>query len=473
MDQGGSKELTEDTGENRETREDSSQYFHLEDCNAQRRTSQGDRAMYKVPQTSGQHVSQIRQGIIQGTESVTIQEHFKISINVESSDGLQRAKKIVSFDEQVREQGLSETEDQCISQDDKVGDLDCQIQVNVLVKIKKMQDIFKWNNFWYNLFLNLIPSAWDMISDFMFGLSLEESDKEETAGICYGFIILPIYYQIFLYTMNKVIEMASAFRKIAAIFLFGMVLPLVFASAYMMDPLVFKIPAFLITVMISLAKTVPVFVHHAQVKLLTLITLILILILILTLTTLSKNMFETFAQVEKLSGQLSQAECVGESSFQLLLILHVWLTGGPLYLSTIFSSVLVIGKVHAESFLGNLLKDQTFLQKLGLMGQLIPVMTLTALFRIGSVALLVSHQNLFHSSSPAVYICQIWTYLFLCNCVVVLTLAALRSRSEELGKLTLVQMFQGERALFVLVIVLTLPQLIEFAVVLSSAGSSV
>ena len=66
-----------------------------------------------------------------------------------------------------------------------------------------------------------------------------------------------------------------------------------------------------------------------------------------------------------------------ESSLHLLLLLHLWVSGGPLYLAPILSSLLVIGKVNAEIYLSadpeNLMKGKSFLQKLLLTLKYIPL----------------------------------------------------------------------------------------------------
>ena len=89
--------------------------------------------------------------------------------------------------------------------------------------------------------------------------------------------------------------------------------------------------------------------------------------------------------------ELSECECFFESSLQLTLLTHIWLSGGKVYKTTIFSSMLVIGKVGAENLLnsdGDQLKDKSFWERVALLGKFIPVMALTAVFRLGSGALI-------------------------------------------------------------------------------------
>ena len=122
-------------------------------------------------------------------------------------------------------------------------------------------------------------------------------------------------------------------------------------------PLAFRYPAVFITISIVATKTVAVFIHSPRMR------------------SISKNM--------------SESEAFFESALQLTLLLHIWLSGGKVNKSTIFSSVLVIGKVGAENLLndGEQLKGKNFWERLLLILKFIPVMALTAIFRLGSGAL--------------------------------------------------------------------------------------
>ena len=71
----------------------------------------------------------------------------------------------------------------------------------------------------------------------------------------------------------------------------------------------------------------------------------------------------------------------------LLTLLILYMSGGPLFLTPILSSLLVIGKVNAEVYLSdepdNLMKGKTFLQKLLLTVKCVPLFSSTAFFRVG------------------------------------------------------------------------------------------
>ena len=85
-----------------------------------------------------------------------------------------------------------------------------------------------------------------------------------------------------------------------------------------------------------------------------------------------------------------------ESSLQFLLLLHIWINGGPLFISPLLSSILIIGKVSTEFYLEsepeNLLQEKSFLEKLKLVAKHLPLFTLTAFFRLGSSII----KNSFH-----------------------------------------------------------------------------
>ena len=106
-------------------------------------------------------------------------------------------------------------------------------------------------------------------------------------------------------------------------------------------PLAFRYPAVFITISIVATKIVAVFIHSPRMK------------------SISRNM--------------SESEAFFESALQLTLLLHIWLSGGKVNKSTIFSSVLVIGKVGAENLLSTdeQLKDKGFWEKLVLISSYI------------------------------------------------------------------------------------------------------
>ena len=73
-------------------------------------------------------------------------------------------------------------------------------------------------------------------------------------------------------------------------------------------------------------------------------------------------MFIHSPRMKSLSRNMSESEAFFESALQLTLLLNIWLSGGKVNKSTIFSSVLMIGKVGAENLLndGEQLKGKSF-----------------------------------------------------------------------------------------------------------------
>ena len=85
---------------------------------------------------------------------------------------------------------------------------------------------------------------------------------------------------------------------------------------------------------------------------------------------------------------MTNSEVATESPLQLLLLLHIWVSGGPLFLGPIASSLLTIGKVNAELYLSskpeNLLDEADFADKLLLIIKTLPLFISTTFFRLGS-----------------------------------------------------------------------------------------
>ena len=96
-------------------------------------------------------------------------------------------------------------------------------------------------------------------------------------------------------------------------------------------------------------------------------------------------------EMKEFSTKVSVQEYSWESSLQFLLLLHIWINGGPLFISPILSSVLIIGKVSTEFYLisepENLLENKSFLEKLKLVAKHLPVFTLTAFFRLSTATI--------------------------------------------------------------------------------------
>ena len=117
--------------------------------------------------------------------------------------------------------------------------------------------------------------------------------------------------------------------------------------------------------------------------------------IIATFFSIAVKLLSVFIHTEwrrKVSMKLTVAEINTESLSQLLIVTNLWLSGGQLYLSTMVSSVLVIGRVGAETSLvsdqHHLLRGKSFLQRVLAVTKLIPLFSFTAIFRIGSMAVI-------------------------------------------------------------------------------------
>ena len=237
--------------------------------------------------------------------------------------------------------------------------------------LKEIKQYFNWSDFFFGLIFGLAPTGWDMYTDLWLGSELLHSENAQAAGLCYVFICLPGINLI----KERVGEAVMKSQCGAGVLLSGLIMGLYFAlgTALIVGlgmlvwiwPLVLFYPAVLVTVAIVFTKTVAVVLHSPRMK--------------------------------RLSLQMSESECCFESNLQLTLLIHIWLSGGKVYATTIFSSVLVIGKVGAENLLKEQLKDKGFWGRLLLTAKFIPVIALTAVFRLGSGALF----RCLHSLSPS------------------------------------------------------------------------
>ena len=185
-----------------------------------------------------------------------------------------------------------------------------------LALLTTVQNSFSSEEFWYSLFLGFLPSAWDISTDVQFGSSQEEMGEELTAGLCYMFICLPLIIMLAMAMATTIQRVTSTLLNILlAVLLILLFIAITAAMCIVVgtNPTIFKYPAIICSVFVLGTKMVAVVVHTQEVK--------------------------------DFSRKITMAECTLESSAQLLLLLHIWLSGGQLYLGAIISSVIVIGKI--------------------------------------------------------------------------------------------------------------------------------
>ena len=152
------------------------------------------------------------------------------------------------------------------------------------------RDNFSLNEMAYLLIFGLARTAWDIIADIKLGFDLERDRDVQESGLCLFIVTNP----------GIVILWDKAWKHIAPkrpgivlILLFNLILVLV-----ILFPFIFKYSAIIVRIFIILGKTITVFVHTSEMKL--------------------------FSQY------LSEHECIYESSFQLMMLLHIWLSTGKM-----------------------------------------------------------------------------------------------------------------------------------------------
>ena len=271
----------------------------------------------------------------------------------------------------------------------------------------------------YNLCFGLVPTLWDSISDLRFGLAMETGGVTVYARMCYLCIIAPIGHSWVLTIIRKS-------KQNILILIVPVVLTVLFFYFFFYSQeytFLFKYMAIIVTCFSIAVKLLNVVIHTEW------------------MTTFSRK--------------LTVAESFTESVAQLLLVTNLWLSGGELYLSSMVSSVLVIGKVSAETYLlsdqHDLLSGKSFRQRVLAVVKLLPFFSLTAIFRIGSIAVisqsLVPIIGPYLPNLPVGIKANIIAYSFI-MLIPYLTIALIYmlrhcSWSTSLRQLVLVDIFQG------------------------------
>ena len=278
--------------------------------------------------------------------------------------------------------------------------------------LSQIHENFTWDNFYYAFFFGLLPTAWDISTDIQFGMSQEAEREETTAGFCYMFICLPPIFGLLIPAFSRRLQKDWSHLLTCLI---SIVITSVMAFAIVKQPIIFKYPALICSFFTLAIKILAVFLHTPE--------------------------------MIEFSLNASSAESSYESSAQLLFLLHIWLSGGNMYLTAMVSSILVIGKVGAENILmkgqENKMKDKSFLEKVGLLARFTPVLALTALFRVGCASTVLYHPHLFLPLTPAFAMFLTWIYL-MCSLTLLLTLLSiLRTWISNLRQLNIVELGLG------------------------------
>ena len=156
----------------------------------------------------------------------------------------------------------------------------------------------------------------------------EGEGEDMTAGFCYMFICLPPISLLMPVAVSRVQKKVTESRStlmsilyLLLILLIGVTISCAMAFAFANHPTIFKYPALICSLFALGVKVLAVSLHTPE--------------------------------MNKFSLNASIAESSYESSTQLLLLLHIWLSGGHMYLTAMVSSTLVISNVGAENILTN------------------------------------------------------------------------------------------------------------------------
>ena len=250
-----------------------------------------------------------------------------------------------------------------------------------------------WNDFFYNLLLDLAPAAWDAVTDLLFAKFLETVDVT-SAALSYLSICLPALWLVAVrVSKQKTVIKIAAFLMCFSVGLWARVL----LKGHI---LLFRAPAILFSTVFLTVKVLAVLVHTPE--------------------------------MAQFSQEMSLAENATEGRLQILLVLHTWLRGGDLHWDTLLSTLLDIGKVGAENFLTtgpkNLLKGKPFFERLLLVLRYLPVFGLTAAFRQCSYAIKVMNYSagFFLPFNTAFVVSIKWLYFIIEHIVFQLWFAVLR-----------------------------------------------
>ena len=283
------------------------------------------------------------------------------------------------------------------------------------------KSLFNWDDFGYCLISGFAPTAWDVISDINVAIYLEETGNVTSAGLIYMFVCLPG-----LYMLNEVLNWCIGECPSGLVLVTNLSSSVLFSfammAAFFIEPLSFKYPGILIGLAMVATKGLAIFVHTPTMR--------------------------------KISKKVTMFEFNTEAPLQLLMLLYLWATGGPLFITTMLSSSLVIGKVNAEIYLSdeptNLLMGKSFLQKVLLTLAYTPLFSSTAFFRVGSG--MIAHipytgiDDPYHV--PFFFAC-VFTGCVLSSLVYILSFVGLKyAFPKTFGDLTFLEIGQGILAEF-------------------------
>ena len=283
----------------------------------------------------------------------------------------------------------------------------------------EVYEVFNWDDFLFSLLFGLLPSTLDILTDFRFALLLDKTEQSLiAAGLAYAIIIMPGIDFSFFFLFQKVWDnLGDSLRiKIPVLFVYiaiiGFLLGALFLSIIHMPNSLYY-PALAVAVFLLGIKLIALVVHTPGMK--------------------------------KLSVIASGSEGNFESANQLLLVLLTWVTGGSRHLLPMSTSLLVIGKTRTERHLNShpdfQMHEKTFEEKVVAVATYIPVFTLAAVFRIGSLALIFGCLSDVPDSVTSLLLFQVVFFAF--GSFVSLLLLVLSRWYQPLSQLTALQACQG------------------------------
>ena len=252
------------------------------------------------------------------------------------------------------------------------------VDFSKLLADAKTPDIFfSRKDFAVAFFLGLLPSVWDMGSDYYFAENADKSNTGEippttVKGLTYAFLSLPGILLAFSFLQKKLLHICTCGEsqrcRVLIYCLIFMILGGILAGVSFL--MLFSSTSFFYL-------SIPSSVFVVGVKVL--------------------GLFLHSPEMKKLTIRVSAVESQWEASLQLFLVGFVAAKGGHLTLASlcsILSSVAMIGKVGAENFLTfgqeSKLDNISFVRKIGLLAVYSPAFILMALFRISALAIIVA-----------------------------------------------------------------------------------
>ena len=317
----------------------------------------------------------------------TIPEEEELREECHGDDGISNLDKHVEEQESILDDSLSKSS---VENCESCGEHSEEQATQGLEEgiICGWRGAFNWDDFAYNLILGFLPTAWDVLSDLQVASHLKVNAEVDSAGLSYLFICFPGLH-LSLDLLTRRLSLSCSAKVVVLVYVVcGITFSFAMLFSVWSEALLLEYPAFIVGLAVVGVKAIALFVHTPSMK--------------------------------QLSVRVTKYETDTESPFQLLLLLHIWVSGGPLFLGPIGSSLLVISKVKAEAHLSsspeNLLEGTSFLEKLKLITKFLDSVISTTIFRVGSG--LIKHSGPYTSVVAEPHQTLFFFFTVLCGCIV-------------------------------------------------------